>query len=349
MNPSPSIPARPRTASRTRLFAPALLLALAVPLTACGGDGGGGDGGQGPEPTLTSIEVSPSSETLTQVGATQQFSATARDQDGNAMSGVSFDWSSTNTAVATVDGDGLATAEGEGQTEIEAASSGVTGSATLTVTLEQQEPAAIARISGDGQNGKTTRQFSDPLVVEVTDDGGDPVAGATVDWSVEGGAVQLSSASTTTDGNGRAEITVTSDTLLVAHQVRATLQSSTAGDPTVDFDLETTVAWIRMGDDFFEDWQNRRNTNFGISGVSVGDTLEFVYADGASQHTVRSGEGQGGDDGDGVPAGSGMSMSSGTLAPGDSFRFVPDTEGEWTVFCEVHPTIMYEAVIDVQP
>src|SRR5206468_2766467 len=84
-----------------------------------------------PTPVLTSIAVSPSSATLA-TGATQQFSATAKDQNGNAMSGVTFTWSSTG---GTIDQTGKYTAGSTAGTFSAKATSGsVSGSATVNVT-----------------------------------------------------------------------------------------------------------------------------------------------------------------------------------------------------------------------
>jgi uncharacterized protein YjdB len=67
------------------------------------------------------------------LGEIISFSAVARDGAGAAIAGASFTWSSSNTAVATVDDNGAATVVDNGTTQITATSSGVTGSATLTV------------------------------------------------------------------------------------------------------------------------------------------------------------------------------------------------------------------------
>lgn len=316
--------------------------AVAGGYAACGGDGGGTPTTPD-EPSVATVEVSPGSATIA-VGETQQFNATARDADGNVLSGTDFSWRSSNSTVATVDDQGLASGQAEGQAQIIATADGVDGSADLTVTSGGSDAAAVAKISGDGQNGMTLQPFPNPLVVEVTDGSGNAVSGAAVDWSVTQGAASLSDQSTTTGADGRTSVDVTSDTLLVEHSIRAEI-STGQGAESVSFQLETTVAYFEIGDNFFEDWQGRRNTDFEADGdIVVGDTLMWEYVDGATQHTVTSGEGQDGGAGDGVPTG-GSSFDSGFLEPGDTFRWVPDAAGTWTYFCEVHPTTMYDAVI----
>lgn len=85
-------------------------------------------------PKVASISVSPASPSIV-VGATQQFTATAKDSGGNTISGVTFTWASGTTSVATISSSGLATAVSAGTSQITASASGVTSpDDTLTVT-----------------------------------------------------------------------------------------------------------------------------------------------------------------------------------------------------------------------
>ena len=54
-----------------------------------------------PPPVLTSIVVTPSAPTIL-IGGTQQFTAVGYDQNGAAMNGIIFTWSSSNQNVATI-------------------------------------------------------------------------------------------------------------------------------------------------------------------------------------------------------------------------------------------------------
>ena len=138
------------TDSTTRLFAgrrsdpvhrilavlTAAPLAFSV-LVGCGGGGGGSTGpDDGPDDTsgaVASVAVSPDTAAAATIGGTVQFRATAKDRQGNTVSGVSFSWSSSATEVATVSGQGLATARENGAAVVRASTSGVTGSSYLTV------------------------------------------------------------------------------------------------------------------------------------------------------------------------------------------------------------------------
>jgi len=86
-------------------------------------------------PTVSSITLTPPAASIP-AGQTQQFTATAKDINGNTISGVSFTWTSSNQAVASIDGTGFATAGlSGGTTMITASVGGVTSPGVqLTVT-----------------------------------------------------------------------------------------------------------------------------------------------------------------------------------------------------------------------
>lgn len=130
----------------SRRVLPAALLFFSALALACGG----GDDRQPtepsePRPQVTTVTVSPSSAELNAVGATKDFEATARDQNGNEMSGISFTWSVSDTAVASVDDAGTVTARGDGSALVRAAAEGVADSASLSVkTNAAPAPAAVS-------------------------------------------------------------------------------------------------------------------------------------------------------------------------------------------------------------
>ena len=95
----------------------------------------------------------------------------------------------------------------------------------------------------------------------------------------------------------------------------------------------------------FVDPDGRTNDDFHVR-VEQGTTLRWRNDDGVG-HTVTSGEGQNGNDGDGLPAGAGMGIQSGNIQPGETFEFTFDTPGTWTYFCEIHPFDMFGATVEV--
>ena len=113
--------------NRTLIAIPLIIGSLLLPL-GCGDSTG---------PMLASLEVSPTTATLTVIGDTVRFTAVARDLEGN-VSGAGWTWLSSNPQVATVgEFSGLATAVANGTTLIRpliACGDGrCEGSATLTV------------------------------------------------------------------------------------------------------------------------------------------------------------------------------------------------------------------------
>ncbi|MCK9317749.1 DUF3344 domain-containing protein [Methanoculleus sp.] len=99
----------------------------------------------GAAPVLTTIEVSPATASLA-VGNKQQFTATAKDQNGDAMTNVAFTWSSGNETVGTVNQTGYFTALAAGTTTVAAAAGSVTGTAEVTVTPATQVDLTIAGV-----------------------------------------------------------------------------------------------------------------------------------------------------------------------------------------------------------
>src|SRR5205823_785904 len=81
---------------------------------------------------LVSIAVTPANPSIAK-GTTQQFTAVGTYSDGSTLEMTnSVSWSSSNLSVATITSGGLANGGAQGASQI-SASSGVTGSTTLTV------------------------------------------------------------------------------------------------------------------------------------------------------------------------------------------------------------------------
>ncbi len=100
-------------------------------------------------PQISRVEVSPASATINR-GNTQQFTATAFDQNNQPLSGLTFAWQSSNTNVATIDGNGLALGVGIGTVTITASiSDGLGGTVSNTASLTVQVPLVINEINAD--------------------------------------------------------------------------------------------------------------------------------------------------------------------------------------------------------
>jgi uncharacterized lipoprotein NlpE involved in copper resistance len=119
------------------------------------------------DPTLTSITLSPTSANLNENG-TQQFTATALDQFGNALATQpTFTWS--NTGAGSVNSTGLYTAPAAaGSATVTATSGSVSGNASVAVTNAAPTVATPASASPTTVTGTTTN-----LSVLGADDGGE--------------------------------------------------------------------------------------------------------------------------------------------------------------------------------
>jgi uncharacterized protein YjdB len=85
-----------------------------------------------PAPRVASVTVTPANPQLG-VGQTVQLTATARDANGNIITGRTVTWTSSNTNFATVDANGLVTGVRKGRATITATVDGVTGSTLVEV------------------------------------------------------------------------------------------------------------------------------------------------------------------------------------------------------------------------
>ncbi|UCC73204.1 MAG: Ig-like domain-containing protein [Gemmatimonadota bacterium] len=159
-------------------------------------------------PRVASIVVTPGTHTLTALGLTQQFSAVARDGQGNTMTGVTITWASTSPAVASVSTSGLATAEANGTTTIVASAGSVRGTASLTVAQELAEVVVSADTDTLMALGLTL-----VCTAEARDPGGNPIAGKTFSWASSDTLVATVSAggNVAAVGNGTVTITATTD------------------------------------------------------------------------------------------------------------------------------------------
>jgi hypothetical protein len=109
------------------------LLALGLFLggcTSCSGDSAGPSINTG---EIDHVTVTPGQAVLSKQDQ-QEFKATAFSESGAVLSGISFDWSTSDPSVATVTAAGVVSAVGAGSATIAASNGGVSGEANVTVT-----------------------------------------------------------------------------------------------------------------------------------------------------------------------------------------------------------------------
>ncbi len=141
---------------------------------------------------VSTIEVSPASAALTSLGSTVQFSAVAKDANGNAMTGLTLTWISSNAAFATVNATGLATAVGVGTVSVTAVVGTVQGSGSLSVALAGTGTNTLLVIANVNANDVGGGLYTTDFDVTVTDAAMAPVSLAFVVFNnVVLGPVQL--------------------------------------------------------------------------------------------------------------------------------------------------------------
>jgi uncharacterized protein YjdB len=140
-------------------------------------------------PILSSIAVTPNPVSIA-IGATQQFTATAKYSDGSTKDvTATAAWTSTTPAAATVNSAGLATGVATGSTNITATLNSISGSATLNVTSVtiSVTPNSTTIDVGATQQFTATATYPNGSTADVT---------ATVIWSIVNPAVATIDATT---------------------------------------------------------------------------------------------------------------------------------------------------------
>ncbi|NQE46062.1 hypothetical protein C5S31_08590 [ANME-1 cluster archaeon GoMg2] len=161
----------------------------------------------GVQPVLTTIEVSPSTATLN-VSATEQFTATAKDQDGNVMSGVIINWTSSNETVGTITDAGLFTALVVGTTTVTAANETVNG--TAAVTVQEVVPQNLTTIEVSPSTATLGVNVEKEFTATAKDQDGTVMSGVVINWTSSNITIgTVSPASATTGDDGTAKTTFT--------------------------------------------------------------------------------------------------------------------------------------------
>jgi adhesin/invasin len=126
---------------------------------------------------------------------------------------------------------------------VSASAAGLTGSPiAFSATGLAGAAARFALVSGGNQTGPVSRGLASPLVVKVTDAGGNPVLGISVTFAVTAGGGSLSAGSVNTDASGQASTTLTLGPTAGANAVSATA-TGLSGSPVVFSETGRTLTF----------------------------------------------------------------------------------------------------------
>lgn len=103
--------------------------------------------------TPESVVVTPAQATIREVGGTVQFTAEARDAEGNPVPGTSFSWSSSDPEIATVSPEGLVEAK-------------AIGTALIIATVVCGSTGCSDPLLANGEVGVSPANGADPIWVE---------------------------------------------------------------------------------------------------------------------------------------------------------------------------------------
>ena len=173
---------------------------------------------------VSSVGVTLGSSSLV-AGSTTQATAVASDALGNAITGRSVAWSTSNSAIATVSNLGLVTAVAGGTVSITATVDGVQGSATLVVTAPSVASVTVTVGSSSLIAGQTTQASA------VAKDASGNVLNLSVTWSSTAPTVASVSASGTVSALNAGSTSITATVAGKSGSANVSVQS-TAPAPT---------------------------------------------------------------------------------------------------------------------
>lgn len=166
------------------------------------------------------------------------------DDFGNGISGINIQWTitetpfealgqvlSTQTVISDSDGKAgtmLTLGNKSGNYKIQASSGSLSHlPVTFTTFANSGTVSNISVLSGGCQSGIMNTVLSEPFVVKMTDEYGNPVKGTTVSWIITESPTgtewqELSTASSSTDAEGKANTTLTLGNKAGLYKVKAT-------------------------------------------------------------------------------------------------------------------------------
>lgn len=214
-----------------------------------------------PPAPVASVSIAPSTATVP-VGQSQQLTATLRDASGNALTGRSVTWSSSNTGVATVSGSGLVIGVAAGTSTITATSETRSGTAAVTIAAAPTAPVATVAVAPSAAT--VAIGLSQQLIATLRDASGNVLTGRSVSWT---------SSNTST-------ATVSSSGLVSAAAAGAATVTATSGSASGQATITVPASTPPPTQLFADDWESGNLSKWDESN----STTQQVIHDAASSH-----------------------------------------------------------------
>lgn len=232
------------------------LLIASAGVVACGGGGdntvgplpGGGSGGSGGTVAVGSVVLGSTTASI-QPGATVTLAATVRDAAGNALSGRTVTWTTSDANIAMVSTTGVVTGQGPGTAIITATSEGKTAQATITVVAPAPAPVASITLNAASPIAlligvvDSTALGSATVVATPKDASGNVLTGRTVSWSSDANSIATVSSTGVITAVAAGSATITATTEGKAASVTVTVTRPSVAQVTVT----PSSASVRVG------------------------------------------------------------------------------------------------------
>jgi peptidoglycan/xylan/chitin deacetylase (PgdA/CDA1 family) len=175
-----------RTAGLASSFFPLPLLLIVIAAMALSGCGGGSMSGGDPsaKSTIAAISVLPAASTIT-VGSTEQLQATATDQNGNVMPGITFTFSSSSSA-ASVSPTGLVKGLSAGTGTIDVSAGVKSTSVIITVADPPAPQPMLTQISVSPSTASISAGQTQAYTAAGYDQFNNLMSGITFAWASDG-------------------------------------------------------------------------------------------------------------------------------------------------------------------
>jgi plastocyanin len=321
-----------------------MYLTLSSATLLAAGCGGGGGGSEPPPGDMTTVSKTATASGDAQNGTVGQPLASPLQvivtQNGTAASGVSVAWSTSITGgtltppTASTNADGVASSawllgNAAGAQTARATVTGAAGSpVTFNATAAAGAAATLADAGGNGQTGEINTQLALPLRARVTDLFGNPIAGTSVNWTVDAGDATTSAPTAASDATGISQVTVqlgptAGPITIVAESGVLTGSPLTFTETSVPPAPTPTSISITVGNDFFSSNRNQ-STSPAVDTVAVGGEATWTWVStGTVTHNV-------------TPTGSPILTGSGNQQQPFSHSFTFTAPGTYRYYCSLH-------------